>query len=333
MTRWSTRAALVLSVLWLVACGDERRRITDPFPDGDVLMFDAAMIGLDAGPPRDLGPRDAAADGPRVARDTCSVSADCNDDIACTTDVCTPAGTCSRTKVDAMCGAGQACVATTTGSGCGSGARCSGSPCDTVGGCGCASGQACVYVSGSPACRLAGAMPEGGICSSTIRCAPGLACLSPGGVAPSVCSPYCATGDDSGCNGSGSLCELDVPGHESDFSYPVRVCSRPCNPVDGVGCTSGTTCLLFGVTGVPGRYFTDCRPAGSGTQWSPCAGPSSCQPGYDCVDTREGSGFRCLHICRWDVFRADCPAGLACVYSAVPAATIDGQEYGQCGVF
>gem|GEM_PF-6955095 len=127
MTRGSTRVALVLSLLSLVACGDERRHITEPFPDGDVLMFDASMIGADTGPPRDLGLRDAGTDGPRVARDTCSVSADCNDDIACTTDVCTPEGTCSRTKVDAMCGAGQTCVATTAGSGCGSGARCGGS--------------------------------------------------------------------------------------------------------------------------------------------------------------------------------------------------------------
>jgi|GEM_PF-6653629 len=336
-----TIASFVVVNAPLVGCGTERRATGPGLPDGDVLQFDAAMIRSDAGlAPRDLGsPRDAAtmrdarADaGPLVVRDSCIIDADCDDGIDCTSDACTSEGTCSRTRVDAECAPGLACLALTRGTGCVPGARCDASPCDAVAGCGCASGQACVYVEGELECRLSGGVVEGGACGSTLRCAPGLACLA-AGTSVGVCSPYCRTGDDSACAGAGSRCEIGVPGHESERDYPDRICSRSCNPVDGTGCGSGTTCLIFGVTGVSGRYFTDCRLAGSGVQWTRCVGPNSCQPGYSCVDTREGAGFRCLHACRWDVFRADCPSGLACVYGGSPPTVIDGQEYGYCGVY
>lgn len=311
---------------------------------GDMTGTDAGdMTGTDAGPGTDAG-SDA---GPGAE---CSTAAECDDGLACngaercvggsctsgtpfacddgvpcTRDRCVEGSppTCDFTPDDTLCAAGETC-----GTG-GCMATCTDTPCRLVSPqCGCPGGQACNLSGGMRACTTAGATPVGSTCSGAFSCVPGSICInvSQDTTAPaSMCNRFCDT--DSDC--AGGVCIYTLDDGAGGAIPDVTVCSTPCDPIDGSGCTADTRCSIFRETMGSMRFFTDCSaPIGTGGQGAACADSTDCRRGFGCA----GSPGECLQWCDGVGFSGilgGCPTGLTC-YGFTPAIAIAGTTYGVC---
>lgn len=195
---------------------------------------------------------------------------------------------------------------------------CTESPCRLVSPqCGCAAGEGCyINASSDRACMPAGTDLEGEGCTADNSCAPGLLCL---GVSPStgVCGRFCAS--DSGCSG-GALCIIQLDDGTGAPIPGVTLCTNACDPVYGDGCPLGIACTIYQETAAPMRYFTGCRPEGTGLAGDPCTNEEDCAGGHFCANSQ------CYQYCVDDF---DCP-GVELCEPFSPAVTIGGVSYGYC---
>jgi hypothetical protein len=101
-----------------------------------------------------------------------------------------------------------------------------------------------------------------------------------------------------------------------------------CDPfaTTSTQCRPGTACYPVTPRGLdpcnPGRYSTQCFPAGDGVQGTPCSDGSQCAGGFICVKT--GAGDQCAKLCRTDQF-GQCDVGRIC-----RIVDVSGSGFGAC---
>ena len=252
----------------------------------------------------------------------------CDDGIACTTNSCTePGGACAFARNDSACPAGSTCTAPTA-SGCTSTSTCTESPCRLVSPqCGCTGTQACVVSAGARLCAAAGTGATGTACGTgTSGCAAGNLCVGVTATGTgSACEHFCTT--DADCTGAGALCILTLNDGAGGTVPGATLCSLSCNPLNGSGCPTGSTCRVFVESAGSARYLTHCEgPVGGGTDFTPCTTDSECAAGYACIDL--GFGTECAHWCNATT-GTGCTLGLTCSTFTTPVL-IGTREYGIC---
>jgi len=204
--------------------------------------------------------------------------------------------------------------------------------CDPVTQSICGSGSKCTFTDVSGAnnsateCIANGTVGSGRGCTTTPdNCAAGEFCI------PSLgyCAHFCRS--DSDC----------PRGTSPNFSYcgtfnsvyavgSVSQCTVPCNPVLAVGpsgCINPVKCDAWSLPSgdMASTEYTDCGPAGAGTDGASCANSVDCAAGYGCVFTSGGghcrmycrggtngdctiSGETCRSITGWTFTGACCPS-------------------------
>lgn len=188
----SSLSVILVSVLGLgcsALIDPDATQLGDPSPLVDAGTPDTRG---DAGRIEDAGPVDSGPDGGPSPDAGCSV--DCDDGVACTTDVCL-GDTCGHTPDNAQCGDGFRCTSTgcvpegcTTDAECDDGLACTD---DTCMGRSCRSTPRDGDGDGAPAASVDGMMCGGGT-----DCDDGNATIGPGA------AELCGDGLDNNCNGS-----------------------------------------------------------------------------------------------------------------------------------
>ena len=146
------------------------------------------------------------------------------------------------------------------------------------------------------------AIAEGGACTSSDECAPGLDCFRRGD--GGVCGRPCCPGRDDVCDGETSCNGPGVLVDGTDSEWWSCVPARACQPLAaGEACEPGEGCYIVSSTG-----DTDCRRAGAADVGDSCAEQSDCAPGLFCAGL---SSPTCVRICSLGDAGtgATCPSG------------------------
>jgi len=177
-----------------------------------------------------------------------------------------------------------------------------GSACRVAPNCGCADNETCELqdVSGNGACKPAGSVARGGVCTAPSECGKGMLCID------SRCEPYCSTSadcDTKQCSG------ITLGGTAvKDVGY----CSTPCDP-------SVPTCSDGGACKFATKTQTLCVPAGSKGDNEACTNDGECGAGLVC-----GDGNKCTPLC---AAGSTCSSGATCLDVGL---TYNGTSYGYC---
>lgn len=184
---------------------------------------------------------------------------------------------------------------------------CATQPCSILPPCGCSAATACDVDSSDDtgtACRSV-LMPgtETMACDSATDCDSGYVCV--GGASFASCKKYCD--DDPDCGSPRGQCVYTLTANGAPLAGIPQVCSSNCEPTDtsAAGCPASYKCTLYTVNeGGTVQHVSDCSPAGTGTQGSPCSnatntGPfeSMCAKGYQCIKLSSETSYKCRRIC------------------------------------
>jgi hypothetical protein len=161
-------------------------------------------------------------------------------------------------------------------------------------------------------CIATGAGAVGAACTKTTECGSALGCWW------RSCHKLCRTGTTD-CP-AGQVCEPMNPGVQVDGAEWGQ-CTKTCDPLVPTSvCGVAGNCHVY-VTA--GQTYTDCVPAGTKTELSPCSSIYDCAAGLFC-----GSFSKlCLRQCRLNQ-AADCTGGTCSGFTDQP--TSGGFEYGFC---
>ncbi len=160
-------------------------------------------------------------------------------------------------------------------------------------------------------CDGPGGQGDNDICAASgesDNCEAGYVCLGDG--VDSRCRKFCDTNLDCHSGNSGCIVGITTPTCTAGLTG-VDVCTHNCDYFLQSGCQAGQACR-FTVPEGESVAYSDCTPAGSGTQGSNCDGGSNdCAAGYDCFLVDEVSN-ECLKICRYPSGSPSCGAGTSC---------------------
>ena len=206
--------------------------------------------------------------------------------------------------------------------------------CDTATQSPCPPSQRCLFIdNGKSACRPAGTLPVGAICSvKDDQCVRTTQCLSETGSDSGECQQFCA-GDGDCKQPAVAVGGTQEPGNVGHCVFAIgtgtgapRICSNACNPVTtggASGCGIGAACT-YSATGTIAEY-TFCNLPGSAGDGQSCATDSLCQPGFSCLAALNGQ-FHCRPVCRKST-DSDCPATYQCKPGAAGNASV---MFGYC---
>ena len=179
----------------------------------------------------------------------------------------------------------------------------------------------CRTVPGTDAAPSGGDAPASGTggqgvqCDEVGDCAASFVCV--GNSAGRSCHELCT--DDSQCDGTGGLCNLNVG------TTSQKICTTNCNPLTNTGCPASWACHV-GKNPNTNRDHTDCHVVGTGTQNASCAKLEDCAAGFACINL---SPSRCMKYCIKGG-TSTCPGGTTCTSVGGGGYHIAGVEYGIC---
>lgn len=187
--------------------------------------------------------------------------------------------------------------------------------CDPVAQCGCETGDNCAYTPTRArrfTCVAPGTTPVQDACDLDDQCALGNVCHN------GLCMATCATNEECGEDAQ-CVDVLTADGVEPD----IRVCSKPCDPLDSESCGQGAMCAA-----TSGAYPTCVRKRGEdGRNEDPCEGDADCEHGFGCTEDAVCRAWCTLEIpegAEAGSQPSECPAHSTCD----PAANAFG--LGQC---
>lgn len=223
----------------------------------------------------------------------CDEDSDCNDMTDCTVDSCAVGGSCSFMPVDALCEAGQTCVA---GRGCITGSCDDNADCDDAIDCtidSCGVGGMCRHMPLNDLCSDPGAP----MCDPVMGCVRGTGCTTAADCDDAIDCTIDSCGADMTCRHTAvhSECAAGQMCSPSMGCYTPMPCTVPADCDDSNFCNGVEQCVPeFG-----------CAPA---------AAPRMCDDSDDCtVDSCDATSDMC-------VFRCDPTRGAACMAMCPPPA-------------
>lgn len=191
--------------------------------------------------------------------------------------------------------------------------------CGVIPQCGCAASETCDVTKsdGTVACVKAGTVAQGDACDKTKICAGGLTCV--GG----ACRPFCAS-PNAACAGTG-LGQCFTPQIDTKGSTVpnLDVCTIKCDPRNPQTACGKNNCLWFS-----GNKESDCRSAGTVSNYGACSSAADCKAGYTCAPY-DGSN-ECE---KWCILgkSGECPSSATCVDTfGTSAPSSGGSKLGTC---
>lgn len=285
---WAGITLVALGCASLYASGCAKGAADD---NGDETDTEVDASDPDVGSSTDARPKDAQA--PKADATTGSDSAVPTDATASDASV-SDASVVDATVSDASDASTGTCVKTAPSNVCGLNPQ-----------CGCAANQTCDVTNtttGGVSCVSAGTATAGRSCTSTGNCAAGMTCWN------GACHPYCTRGQAT-C-GTGTICF--APQNASGAVTPnYDVCSVPCDVRSPATACGTNACVWF-----TAQKASDCRPAGTQSEFSSCTSTADCRQGLVCANDPT-FGPTCVRYCRLGS-NADCSLGDTCtdVYGA-----------------
>lgn len=153
----------------------------------------------------------------------------------------------------------------------------------------CDNGSCVVSNDGVASCMplIASPLSEGEQCASIDECAPGLGCVSFGGLP--LCTQMCAARSVGQC-GENRACSGRV---NSDCVFYCRSLATPCD-IYAQDCDSDDESCTLAINGETDDRYTGCQPLGSGVELDSCSSVVDCDRGLICV------GNECRRVCNDD---------------------------------